>query len=188
MLKTKLDDYFLAIGYMDKAQADAHMATNKLHYKDINSAATKAYRKQFDHGEWPPAKNVPDSKAPPAGYGANVAVTSTQEWCGTQAEVLAMIQQDKAVWKGTQAEVLTLIKQEGGGIKFGLLFDFSSVFWNSLLALWKQGVRVFAPLCWFLVLIGTLWLGLLPFEADPPRLNCHHSAQRHHNSVWLGPW
>jgi hypothetical protein len=44
MLKTKLDDELLAIGYMDKPQADAHMVTHKLHYKDINSAATKAYR------------------------------------------------------------------------------------------------------------------------------------------------
>jgi hypothetical protein len=50
MLKTKLDDKLLAIGYMDKAQADTHMVTHKLHYKDINSAATKAYHKQFDHG------------------------------------------------------------------------------------------------------------------------------------------
>jgi hypothetical protein len=70
MLKTKLDNELLAIGYMDKAQSDAHMVKHKLHYKDINSAATKAYRKQFDRSECPPAKNLPDSKAPPAGYGA----------------------------------------------------------------------------------------------------------------------
>jgi hypothetical protein len=73
MLKTKLDDELLAIGYMDKSQADAHMVARKLHYKDINSVATKAYRKQFDRGEWPPAKNLPDSRAPPAGYGAHIA-------------------------------------------------------------------------------------------------------------------
>jgi hypothetical protein len=126
MLKTKLDDELLAIGYMDKVQADAHMVTHKLHHKDINSAATKAYHKQFDCGEWPPAKNLPNSKAPPAGYGANVAETK-QEWCGTQAEVLAMIREagsgtadNQAAWTGTQAEILALIKQEGGGHKSGV--------------------------------------------------------------------
>ena len=85
--------------------------------------ATKAYRLQFDRGEWPPAKNLPDSKAPPSGYG-NV-VESSQSWCGTQAEVLAMIQEaakepaEKVAWTGTQAEILALIKQEGGGPKHG---------------------------------------------------------------------
>ena len=119
-LKSKLDDELLAIGYMGRDQADAHMVRSKLTYKDINAAATKAYRKQKDRGEWPPAKNLPDSKAPPTGYGANVAETKT--WCGTQAEVLAMIQDagnDKAPWTGTEAEVLALIKQSGGGPKSG---------------------------------------------------------------------
>jgi hypothetical protein len=51
VLKIKLDDELLAIGYMDKIQADAHMVKEKLHYKDINSGATKPYRKQFDRGE-----------------------------------------------------------------------------------------------------------------------------------------
>jgi hypothetical protein len=107
---------------MDKTQADEHRVKKKLHYKDINVIATKAYRKQFDRGEWPPAKNLPDSKAPPVGYGANVA-ENDQVWRGTQAEVLAMIQDgskgtvDKVVWTGSQAEVLALIKQEGGGQK-----------------------------------------------------------------------
>jgi hypothetical protein len=328
MLKTKLDDELLAIGYMDKAQVDAHMSTHKLHYKDINSAATKAYRKHFDRGEWPPAKNLPDSKIPPAGYGANVAKTN-QGWCGTQAEVLAMIQEatngsaDKVAWKGTQAEVLALIKQEGGGTKsgvchncnkpghwsrecpkpgkdcghngtpnwkkvappantpttktvngkvfnwcsqcgswttthdtsthtggttpakpeanlglvesttawdvcdpsawhvnldnptylcdvwerfgasirlllFGMLFHFSPVFFEFLVCvlyatgmfLWEQGTHVLAPLCWFIGLIVTLWLGLLPFPPDPPepwwqRRARQQSAQRQHNT-WCG--
>jgi hypothetical protein len=119
MLKTKLNDELLAIGY--KAQADAHMTTHKLHYKDINSATTKVYRKQFDRSEWPPAKNLPDSKSPPAGYGAHVAETNT-DWSGTQAKVLAMIQEASkpAEWKGTQAEVLALIKQANGGPKSGV--------------------------------------------------------------------
>jgi hypothetical protein len=106
---------------MDKAQADAHMAKHKLHYKDINSAATKAYPKQFDRSEWPPAKNLPDSRSPPAGYGAHVAETNPG-WCGTQAEVLALIKgtANPVVWKGTQAEVLALIKQGGGGSKSGV--------------------------------------------------------------------
>jgi hypothetical protein len=38
MLKTKLDDELLAIGYMDKSQADAHMAAHKLHYKRTSTA------------------------------------------------------------------------------------------------------------------------------------------------------
>ena len=64
-LKSRLDDKLLAIGYFNKAQADAHMIKHKLHFNDINSSATKAYGKQFDRGEWPPTKNLPDSKAPP---------------------------------------------------------------------------------------------------------------------------
>jgi transposase InsO family protein len=115
LLKIKLDEQLIQIGYMDKAAADAHMLTEKLHYKDINNGATKTYRKQKDLGQWPPAKNASDSKAPPAGYGAHLA--QTQEWCGTQAEVLAMIQGHAApaatqVWGGTQAEVLALIQNE----------------------------------------------------------------------------
>jgi hypothetical protein len=111
LLKMKLDEQLIQIGYMDKAAADAHMVKEKLHYKDINNAATKTYRKQSDLGQWPPAKNASDSKAPPAGYGAHLA--QTKEWCGTQAEVLAMIQGHAApekVWGGTQAEVLALIQ------------------------------------------------------------------------------
>jgi hypothetical protein len=52
-LKSKLEDELLAIGCMDKAQADRHMVAKKLHCKDANAVATKAYRMQFDRGEWP---------------------------------------------------------------------------------------------------------------------------------------
>ena len=113
LLKIKLDEELIQIGYMDKDAADAHMVQKKLHYKDINNGATKTYRKQSDLGQWPPAKNASDSKAPPAGYGAHLA--QTKEWCGTQAEVLAMIKGQAApekVWGGTQAEVLALIQNE----------------------------------------------------------------------------
>jgi hypothetical protein len=113
LLKLKLDEQLIQIGYMDKDAADAHMVKEKLHYKDINNGATKTYRKQSDLGQWPPAKNASDSKAPPAGYGAHLA--QTKEWCGTQAEVLAMIQGHAApekVWGGTQAEVMALIQNE----------------------------------------------------------------------------
>jgi hypothetical protein len=122
-LKSKLEDELLAIGYMDKAQADHHMVANKLHYKDVNAVATKAHRMQFDRREWPPSKNLPDYKPPPPGCGANVA--EGKVWCGTQAEVLAMIHEvgkgtaPTAVWTGTQAEVLALIKEAGGGPKTG---------------------------------------------------------------------
>ena len=40
-MESKLDDELLAIDYMDKAQADAHMTRSKLHYKDINAAVLK---------------------------------------------------------------------------------------------------------------------------------------------------
>jgi hypothetical protein len=121
--KAKLEEELLAIGHMDKPQADVHMATKKLHHKDINAMATKAYCLQFDHGEWPPAKRLSDYKAPPSGCGANV-VESNQAWCGTQAEVLAMIKEAgngelKVEWTGTEAEVLALIKEVGGGPKTG---------------------------------------------------------------------
>ena len=73
-MKSKLDDKLLVIGYVDKAQADAHTPVKaKLHYMEINAAATKAYRKQFDHGERPLANNLLDSKDSPTGYSANVA-------------------------------------------------------------------------------------------------------------------
>jgi hypothetical protein len=113
LLKMELDKELIQIGYMDKDAADAHMVKNKLHYKDINTGATKTYRKQSDLGQWPPAKNASDSKAPPAGYGAHLA--QTKEWCGTEAEVLAMIHghaAPKKVWGGTQAEVMALIQNE----------------------------------------------------------------------------
>ena len=67
------------------------MVEEMLHYEDINSTTSKAFCKQFNCGEWSPARNLPDSKAPPTGYSANVAETKT--WCGTQAKVLAMIQE-----------------------------------------------------------------------------------------------
>jgi hypothetical protein len=89
--KVKLEESLLAIGHMDKTQADAHMTTQKLHCKDINALATKACRLQFDRGEWPPAKHLPDSKAPPSVCGANVG--ESNQWCGTQAEVLAVIKE-----------------------------------------------------------------------------------------------
>jgi hypothetical protein len=112
LLKMKLDEELIQIGYMDKDAADAHMVSQNLHYKDINNGATKTYRKQSDLGQWPPAKNASDSKAPPAGYGAHLA-QAKDGWCGTQAEVLAMIQGHavpEKVWGGTQAEVLALIQ------------------------------------------------------------------------------
>jgi hypothetical protein len=90
-LKSKLEDELLAIGHMDKAQADRHMVAKKLHHKDVNAVAAKACRMQFDRGEWPRSKNLPDSlrPPPPTGCGANVA--EGKVWCGAQAEVLAMI-------------------------------------------------------------------------------------------------
>jgi hypothetical protein len=121
LLKMKLDEALIQIGYMDKATADAHMMKEKLHYKDINSGATKTYRKQSDLGQCPPANNASDSK-PPSGFRANLA--QTEGWCGTQAEALALIQENAApakVWGGTQAEVMALIQHEQqNGTKTGL--------------------------------------------------------------------
>jgi hypothetical protein len=62
-------------------------------------------------------------------------------------------------------------------LNFGLLFWFFPLFFYFLvgflcaisLLLWEQGVNSVAPLCWLLVLSLTIWLGLLPFPADPPK-------------------
>ena len=93
------------------------MVKEKSRCKDINSSAAKACGKQRDRNEQPPAKNLPDSKAPPTGCSANTAETKT--WCSTQAKVLAMIQScgaaNKALWTGAEAEVLAFIKQSGVG-------------------------------------------------------------------------
>jgi hypothetical protein len=57
---------------------------------------------------------VTDARAPPAGFGVNLAEEGL--WCGTQAEVLVLIHNSSTnltptpPWGGTQAEVLALIQ------------------------------------------------------------------------------
>jgi hypothetical protein len=118
LLKLKLDEELLNIGYMDKPQADSHMTKEELAYKDVIASAIKPNRKQLDRGEWPPAKNLPDAKAPPSSFGANLATSDSdapsEAFCGTASEVLYMIQNaeeqgdKKKAW--THGEVLALIK------------------------------------------------------------------------------
>jgi hypothetical protein len=125
LLKLKLDEELLSIGYMDKTHADSHMTAQGLGYKDVIAGAIKPYRKQLDRNEWPPAKNQTDAKSVPTNFGANLAVNDvagpTDAFCGTQAEVLLMLQAAKPandpIKTWTHGEVLALIKseQQGGG-------------------------------------------------------------------------
>ena len=85
-VKQKLEQALLDIGFKDKEAANLHMQVNKLTYKDICAHAEDSYRTLFDRKEWPPARHVRDSKAPPAAFGnlANAPIT--------RAEVLNLIQ------------------------------------------------------------------------------------------------
>lgn len=86
LLKKDLNEALLVIPHMSRADANKFMITQKLTYKDICALAEDEYRSQFDLNEWPPARHVKDSKAPPSLFG-NL----------------------------TEARVLTLIHQAGAG-------------------------------------------------------------------------
>ncbi|KAI2488999.1 hypothetical protein MHU86_25603 [Fragilaria crotonensis] len=61
----------------------------KLTYKDICTQAEDTYRTLYDRKEWPPARNVKDSRAPPNAFG-NIAALDNSPM--TRAEVLTLIQ------------------------------------------------------------------------------------------------
>jgi Zinc knuckle len=88
-IKQELEKALLEIGYKEKSAANRHMVDNKLTYQDICRYAEDTYRTLYDRKEWPPARNVRDSKAPPTNFG-NIAIDSNSPV--TRAEVLALIQ------------------------------------------------------------------------------------------------
>ena len=87
--KQKLKQALLDIGFKEKTAANEHMIRLKLTYKDVCTQEEDTYRTLFDRKEWPPARNVRDSKAPPAAYG-NIAIGNNSPI--TRAEVLNLIQ------------------------------------------------------------------------------------------------
>ena len=95
VLKTKLDEALLHIRFMAKKDADAHIITEKLTFRDICRIAESEYKLQKDRGEWPPARNTKDGKAPPRGYGAinNMEAATGDPPTLTRAEVLNLIAQ-----------------------------------------------------------------------------------------------
>ena len=84
--KQKLEQALLNIGFKEKTAAHDHMMRQlELTYKDICSQAEDAYRTLYDRKEWPPARNVRDSKAPPATTFGNIATEANSPI--TRAEV-----------------------------------------------------------------------------------------------------
>jgi Zinc knuckle len=65
------------------------MLYNKLTYQDTCRHAEDAYRTLYDRKEWPPARNIRDSKAPPTSFG-NLAIDC--ETPRARSEVLTLIQ------------------------------------------------------------------------------------------------
>ena len=88
--KQKLEQALLDIGFKEKAAANEHMSKHKLNYRDICTQAEDTYRTLFDRKEWPPAKNIRDSKASPTAYG-NIASINDKVPI-TRAEVLTLMQ------------------------------------------------------------------------------------------------
>ncbi|KAI2491147.1 hypothetical protein MHU86_23433 [Fragilaria crotonensis] len=85
--KQKLEQALLDIGFKEKTAANEHMKDMELTYMDICSQAEDTYRTLYDRKEWPPARNVRDSKAPPAAFGHIATESSTPI---TRAEVLTL--------------------------------------------------------------------------------------------------
>ena len=108
--KQKLEQALLDIGFKEKGAANEHMSKLKLTYKDVCTQAEDTYRTLFDRKEWPPAKNVRDSKAPPSAYG-NVAIGSTDSPI-TRAEVLNLIQTKPRFASDSSKNLATVISVE----------------------------------------------------------------------------
>ena len=88
--KQKLEQALLDIGFKEKTAANDHKTSElKLTYKDICTQAEDTYRTLFDRKEWPPARHVLDSKAPPSTFG-NLAVENNAPI--TRGELFSLIQ------------------------------------------------------------------------------------------------
>ena len=87
--KQKLEQALLDIGFKEKTAANNHMSELKLTHKDVCAQAEDTYRTLYDRKEWPPARNVRDSKAPPTAFG-HIAIECDTPL--TRAEVMTLIQ------------------------------------------------------------------------------------------------
>ena len=61
----ELNPALLLIPHITRAHRDKHMIKENLTYKHICTLTEDEYCSQFDLNEWPPARHVKDSKAPP---------------------------------------------------------------------------------------------------------------------------
>ncbi|MHA7927707.1 MAG: hypothetical protein ACX936_21115, partial [Marinobacter sp.] len=107
-IKEQLKKALLDIGYMSSADAQAHMAKEKLTYKVICETARLAYRAQLDNGRWPPARSIKDKRTPPPAFGGS-AVPSTSS--AFSAELLGKIV--ATADPAQAAKIFTLIQQQG---------------------------------------------------------------------------
>ena len=76
-----LNEALISIAHMTRKDAEEHMIKKNLTYLDICEKAEAFYRTAKDNGDWLPAKNAVDSKAPPRGFGATAI---------SRAEVMAL--------------------------------------------------------------------------------------------------
>ena len=88
--KQRLEQALLDIGFKEKTAANDHMIKLKLTYKDVCTQAEDTYRTLYDRKEWPPARNVRDSRAPPTAFGNTASAVDNSPI--TRAEVLTLIQ------------------------------------------------------------------------------------------------
>ena len=88
-VKQELNKALLDIGHKEKIAANQHMIDKKLTYQDICRLAEDVYQTLYDRKEWPPARNVRDSKAPPTAFGHLAIEMNTPL---TRAKVLTLIQ------------------------------------------------------------------------------------------------
>jgi len=68
----KAEQAILKIRFMEKANKDKHMEDKELTYQHICEKVEIYYHSYKGKKEWLPANNVPDSKAPPSKFGANM--------------------------------------------------------------------------------------------------------------------
>jgi hypothetical protein len=71
-MRAKLDKALIHIKFMSASGQNQYMEDNRFTYQDICEDVESQYQNFKDLGEWLPAKNVPDSKAPPSTFGASL--------------------------------------------------------------------------------------------------------------------
>ena len=102
------------IRFKSKTAALTQLKADKADYESILTEIDREYRDQISQKTWDPAKNLPDSKAPPAQFGANLSATPTgtptpdpmvfAQQCGTlSAMAMALMQQNMGPNTGADA-------------------------------------------------------------------------------------